>query len=77
MGKKSKFAEKSADFVGFSREKNQNLQKNRPISREKSQNLQTNRPISWIVSEKIKISKENSTNFTGNFGGKTSPRNNQ
>ena len=33
-GKKSKFVEKSADFVGFSLEKSQNSQKNRPISRE-------------------------------------------
>ena len=33
-GKKSKFVEKSADFVGFSLEKSQNLQKNRPTSRE-------------------------------------------
>ena len=32
--KKSKFAEKSADFAGFSREKSQNLQKNQPISRD-------------------------------------------
>ena len=31
-GKKSKFAEQSADFAGFSREKSQNSQKNRPIS---------------------------------------------
>ena len=31
-GKKSKFTEKSADFAGFSREKSQNSQKNRPIS---------------------------------------------
>ena len=33
-GKKSKFVEKSADFVRFSLEKSQNLQKNRPIPRE-------------------------------------------
>ena len=33
-GKKSKFAEQSADFAGFSREKSQNSQKKRPISRE-------------------------------------------
>ena len=39
-GKTSKFAEKSADFMGFSREKSQNLRKNRPISREKSQTSQ-------------------------------------
>ena len=33
-GKKSKFVKKSADFVGFSLEKSQNSQKNRPTSRE-------------------------------------------
>ena len=33
-GKKSKFAEQSADFGRFSREKSQNSQKNRPISRD-------------------------------------------
>ena len=32
-GKKSKFAEQSAEFRRFSREKSQNSQKNRPISR--------------------------------------------
>ena len=33
-GKKSKFVEKSADFVGFSLEKSQISQKNRPILQE-------------------------------------------
>ena len=33
-GKKSKVAQKSADFAGFSREKSQNSQKNRPTSRD-------------------------------------------
>ena len=33
-GKKSKFAEQSADFGRFSWEKSQNSQKNRPISRD-------------------------------------------
>ena len=33
-GKKSKFAEQSADFRRFSREKSQNSQENRPISRD-------------------------------------------
>ena len=33
-GKKSKFAEQSADFGRFSREKSQNSQKNWPISRD-------------------------------------------
>ena len=31
---RGKFAEKSADFVGFSQEKSQNSLKNRPISRD-------------------------------------------
>ena len=31
---RGKFAEKLADFAGFSREKSQNSQKNRPISRD-------------------------------------------
>ena len=33
-GKKSKFAEKSADFAGFSLEKSQNSPENRLISRD-------------------------------------------
>ena len=33
-GKRSKFVEKSADFVGFSLEKSHNSQKNWPIPRE-------------------------------------------
>ena len=60
-GKKSKFAEKSADFAGFSREKSQNSQKNRPISRDFSgkksnyegfsvTNSKKNRPISREIS---------------------------
>ena len=34
VGKKSKFAERLANFAGFSREKSQNSQENRPISRD-------------------------------------------
>ena len=81
---RGKFAEKSADFAGFSREKSQNSLKNRPISREKSQNSQKNRPISQDFSEK----KSNFEGFLGQilrkigrfhrkFWGETSPRNNQ
>ena len=62
-GKKSKFAEKSADFAGY--------------SREKSQNSQTNRPISRVQCKKVKFWRifrgkflEKSADFTGNFGGK-------
>ena len=49
---RGKFAEKSADFAGFSREKSQNLRKNWPISQEKSQNSQKNRLISRCFSGK-------------------------
>ena len=60
-GKKSKFAEKLANFAGFSREQSQNQQKNRPISRDFSgkkanfegfsgANAQKNRPISQAIS---------------------------
>ena len=41
---RGKFAEKSVDFAGFSRQKSQNSQKNQPISR--------------ILAEKIEISKD-------------------
>ena len=62
-GKNSKFAEKSADFAGFWREKSQNSQK---IGR-----------FRGILAEKSQISMdfrgkflEKSANFTENFGGK-------
>ena len=56
-----KFAEKSANFAGFSREKSQNSQKSRPISQEFSgkksnyegfsgANSKKNRPISREIS---------------------------
>ena len=62
-GKKSKFAEKSANLAGFSREKSQN-----------SQNIGRFRGFQW---KKIQISKDffrgkllgKSADFTGNFGG--------
>ena len=61
---RGKFAEKSADFVGFSQEKSQNSWKNRPISRDFS-------------GKKIKFRRifrgkflEKSADFTGNFGEK-------
>ena len=56
-----KFAEKSADFAGFSREKSQNSLQNRPISREKSQNLRKNRLVSQDFSRK----KSNFEGFSG------------
>ena len=62
-GKKSIFAEKSADFAEFSREKCQISQKNQPISRD--------------ISGKSQISKDfrgkflkKSADFKGNFWGK-------
>ena len=62
-GKKSKFAQKSADFVGFSREK---VKIRRKIGR-----------FRRILAEKSQISKdfwgkflEKSADFTGNLGGK-------
>ena len=74
-GKKSNFAEKSAYLAGFSREKSQNLQKNRPISRDFSgkksnyegfsgANFKKNRPISREISG-------------GNFAKKQSVKNSQ
>ena len=59
--KKQNFAEKPADFAGFSREKSQNSRKNRPISRDFSgkksnyegfsgANSKKNRPISREIS---------------------------
>ena len=58
-GKKSKVAEKSADFTG----KSQNSQKNRPMSREKSQNSQKNWPISRDFSGKNSKFVEKSADF--------------
>ena len=62
-GKKSKFVEKSADFVGFSREKSQILQKNQPISRDFS-----GRKVNF---RRIFMGKflEKLADFRGNFGG--------
>ena len=69
-GKKSKFAEKSADFAGFAREKSQNsgtIGRFRRILAEKS-------PFSKDFHGQIlrKISP-----FHGKFRGETLPRNNQ
>ena len=69
-GKKSKFAQKSADFAGFSREKSQNSQKNRPISRDFSGKKSNFEGFSGQILRKI-------GRFHGKFLGKTSPRNNQ
>ena len=66
-GKKSKFADKSADFAGFSRKKSQNSQKNRLISAEK---IQVSKDFQGQIIRKI-------GRFHGKFRGETSPRSNQ
>ena len=74
---RGKFVEKSADFVGFSREKSQKLRKNRPISLEKvricgkigqcqGRKVKIRRKIGWfrgILAGKSQISKD----FRGKF----------
>ena len=60
---RGKFAEKSADFAGFSREKSQNSRNNRPISVD-------------FRRRKVKIRRKIGR-FHGKFRGETSPRNNQ
>ena len=59
---RGKFAEKSADFVGFSQEKSQNSRKigqfRRIFAEEKSKFAKKNRLILWILAEKIQISKD-------------------
>ena len=87
-GKKSKFAEKSADFAGFSPQKSQNSQKHRPISRDfRHRKVKIRRKIGrfrGILAEKSQISKDfhgqilrKIGRFHGKFRGETSPRNNQ
>ena len=61
--KKSKFAQKSAHFTGFSREKSQNSQKNWPISRDFSGKSQISKDFRGKFLEK-------SADFTGNVWGK-------
>ena len=85
---RGKFAEKSADFEGFSREKSQNSLKNRPISRDfRGRKVKIRRKIGrfrGILAEKSQISKDfqgqilrKIGRFHGKFRGETSPRNNQ
>ena len=52
-GKKSIFAEKSADFAEFSREKSQILQKSRPISRDFSGKSQISKDFLGQILRKI------------------------
>ena len=62
--------EQSADFGQFSREKSQNLQKNRPISRDFSGKSQFSKDFQGQILRKT-------GRFHGKFRGETSPRNNQ
>ena len=59
---RGKFAEKSADFVGFSREKSQNSQNNRPISGDfRGRKVKIRRkigPFRGILAEKSQFSKD-------------------
>ena len=61
---RSKFAEKSADFAGFSPEKSKTSRKNRPISRDFS-----GKKVNFRRIFRGKF-LEKSADFTGNFGGK-------
>ena len=78
---RGKFAEKSADFVGFSREKSQNSRNNRPISGDfRGRKVKIRRkigPFREILAEKSQFSKDfqgkilrKTADFTGNFGAK-------
>ena len=73
--KKQNFAEKPADFAGFSREKSQNSRKNRPISRDFSGKKSNYEGFSGANSKKNRpISREISG---GNFAKKQSVKNSQ
>ena len=85
---RGKFTEKSADFMGFSREKSQNSRNNRPISvdfrRRKVKIRRKIGPFRRILVEKSQFSKDfqgqilrKIGRFHGKFRGETSPRNNQ
>ena len=64
---RGKFAEKSADFAGFSREKSQKLRKNRPISLEK---VRIRRKIGRCHGRKVKIHRKIGR-FRGILAGKS------
>ena len=81
---RGKFAEKLADFAGFSREESQNLLKNRPISGifagKKSKFAEKSADFAGFSRKKVKFRRifrgkfiEKSADFMGNFGGGTSP----
>ena len=79
-GKKSKLAEKLADFVGFSREK---VKIRGKIRRFRGRKVKIRRKIDrfrGILAEKSQISKDFQGQIhrkIGRFHGETSPRNNQ
>ena len=81
-----KFAEKSADFVGFSREESQNSQKNRPISGifagKKSKLAEKSADFAGFSRKTVKFRRifrgkflEKSADVTGNFAKKQSVQN--
>ena len=85
---RGKFAEKSADFAGFSREKSQNSRNNRLISGDfRGRRVKIRRkigPFRGILAQKSQFSKDfqgqilrKIGQFHGKFWGETSPRNNQ
>ena len=78
---RGKFAEKSADFVGFSQEESQNSWKNRPISGifagKKSKFVEKSADFAGFSRKNVKFRRifrgkflEKSADFTGNLGGK-------
>ena len=82
------FAEKSADFAGFSREKSQYSRNNRPISSDfRLRKVKIHRkigPFGGILAENSQFSKDvqgqilrKIGRFHRKFRGETSPRNNQ
>ena len=85
---RGKFAEKSADFAGFSREKSQNSRNNRPISGDfRGRKVKIRRnigPFRGILAEKRQFLKDfqgqilrKIGRFHRKFWGETLPRNNQ
>ena len=83
-GKKSKFAEKLADFAGFSWEKVKIRGKIRRFCRRKVKIRRKIGPFRGILAEKSQIWKDfqgqihrKISRFHGKFQGETSPRNNQ
>ena len=85
---RGKFAEKSADFAGFSQEKSQNSRNNLLISRDfRGRKVKIRRKIGrfrGILAEKSQFSKDfqgqilrKIGRFHGKFRGETLPRNNQ